>query len=374
MNSTAIVLTTINIPTSLLMGYIENFKKYKHDNTAFIVIGDLKTPNEPNELLVNDINKIGFHAEYWDIDKQNIWLNKFQRLSNIMPYNSDTRRNIGYLRAVELGAETIISIDDDNFAGDDDFINWHNIVGETMDLKTAFSENLWFNSCSLLDFNPPGEIYARGFPYDKRWQNNTHFNNEEGKIMLNMGLWENEPDVDAITRLNKSVVSIGMKSDDQIMLGNGIFTPINTQNTAFHRELLPCFYCVLMGAKIDGNIIDRYGDIWGGLFVKMCMDKMGHRVAIGNPMVKHIRNKHDLFKDLRFELWGMILTQFLVSTLSSVKLTKNNYTDLYLELAQIIGSADIYSHQDVRNYFKQLSIAMEIWVESCDLIMNHTRY
>lgn len=367
----ALVLTTINVP-NLLIGYADNFEKYGHKSeVGIIVIGDKKTPEEAKEPI-HQLKKRGFQAKYLDIPAQEDWLRKYPDLKAIIPYNSDNRRNIGYLMAVESGAETIISIDDDNYATEnEDYIEGHKIVGTIQQLKTASSSNKWFNLCSLLETEPPRTIYPRGFPYSKRWKDDAHFTTTTGKVMINAGLWLDEPDVDAVTWLNQPIKVVNIKPE-KMMLAQGVYTAVNTQNTAFHRDVLPCYYFVTMNAMINGTKIDRYGDIWSGFFAVKVVQSQGHCVSFGTPTAKHIRNKHDYLKDLQNELGGMVLTESLVPILESTKLIGKKYGQAYLELARSIDrqvSSSETFNTEAKNYMSQVTSAMRIWVDVCNEIM-----
>lgn len=275
--------------------------------------------------------------------------------------------------AAQHGAQVIISIDDDNYVTKDDFYAHHSIVGNFRRIKTVHSADGWFNPCSLLRFSENWErmIYPRGFPFSKRWKSSKmKFSVESGRIVLNLGLWTKVPDVDAVTHLNGPITSLGLKANtDRLMLAPRIFSPINTQNTAFHRSVLPCYYYVVMGLKIDGLVLDRYGDIWSGYFAKKVIDAVGDRVCIGKPLTNHRRNIHDLFKDLRAELMGMILTEKIVNFLEGCDLNNNTYKDAYLELADRLSTAQIDDRIIVKRYMKKISNAMRIWVESCEKVL-----
>lgn len=367
----AMVLTTINVP-NLLSGYADNFEKYGHQGeVGFIIIGDLKTPAEAKES-VEKIRKRGFEAEYWDIPQQEEWLKKFPDLKQIIPYNSDNRRNIGYLIAAERGAEVIISLDDDNYAREEDYLEAHKVVGCVKELKTAHSCNNWFNICSLLKTDPPRTIYPRGFPYSKRWSDDAEFTVSSGRIVMNAGLWLGDPDVDAVTRLNEPIRAIGA-DPERILLAPGVYCPLNTQNTAFHRDILPCYYYVTMNALINGSKIDRYGDIWSGLFALKVANQMKDRVSFGPPIVDHRRNKHNLLKDLQDELWGMILTESLIPIIDSIQLTATTYQRGYLELANKLEERVMLNEDftpGVKKYFSQVTSAMRIWVDVCREVMD----
>lgn len=367
----ALVLTTINVP-DLLYGYADNFEKYGHkDEVEIIVIGDRKTPEEAKEPI-RQIQSRGFQADFLDIPMQEEWLKKFPELKEIIPYNSDNRRNIGYLMAVERGADIVISIDDDNYVMDEDFLEGHQIVGSVRELKTVSSSNNWFNICSALKTEPPRTIYPRGFPYSKRWADNAEYTMSSGRIMMNAGLWLTDPDVDAVTRLNEPLKVIGV-TPETYMLAPGVCSPINSQNTAFHRDVLPCYYFITMNAMLDGNRIDRYGDIWSGFFAVKVIQAMSDSVSFGLPVANHVRNKHDLLNDLQIELGGMVLTEALVPMIESTKLAADTYGEAYLQLANGIDgevASNASFTTEVKDYFSKMTAAMRIWVDVCNEIMS----
>lgn len=366
---TVIVMTTIHIP-HLLEEYANNFRKYGHKNVEFIIVGDLKTPAGV-EKVIKGIKQTGFEAEYLDITKQRRWMQQFPVLEQMIPYNSDNRRNIGYLIAVERGAKIIISIDDDNYVKEEDYLVRHQIVGTNQTLQTAESSNHWFNICSMLETEPKRTIYPRGFPYSKRWKDDARFTTSMGRVVINAGLWLSDPDVNAITNLDEPIKIIAMNSE-QVMLAPGTFTPINTQNTAFHRDILPCFYYIVMEKQINGYFLNRYGDIWLGFFARKVIDQVGDKVAFGCPLVEHRRNTHDLFKDLQEELLGMILTDKIVPIIESLRLTKKTYSGAYVELAEgleaAVRSSDEYSNE-VKAYFSQIAGNMKTWVDICTRVI-----
>jgi len=332
---------------------------------GFIIIGDRRTPEKANQRVADTLENHGFSAQYWSVNKQEEWLTEFPKLAEIIPWNSDCRRNLGYLIAYQQGAEIIITIDDDNFVTNEDYFTKHSIVGTTQTLLTISSTNKWFNPCSLLQTNPLRNIYPRGFPYNRRQNNDLLWGYSTGKVALNMGLWLGHPDVDAITNLNESV-GITRFNSEQVMLAQGTFAPINTQNTAFHRSVLPAYYYIPMGARIYGMTLDRFGDIWAGLFVKKIIDQVNDRVAIGEPLTYHKRNPHDLMKDLRFEIWGILITEHLVPAVESMIIDGKTYPDAYMDLAEKLFHLDCYPDKVASKYFCKISQGMKTWVNICD--------
>jgi len=362
------VLTTIRYP-AVLLDYAKNAARFNHEDVRFIVIGDRQTPAELYKLSAQ-LEDLGYEASYYGIQEQKGIINRFPSLDGIIPYDSDCRRNLGYLIAAEKGTDVIISIDDDNFPVDD-YFKLHEIVTYNHTFPAAVSENGWFNPCSLLQVEPSWRIYSRGFPYSKRWTDCSKVEDrtEEGRVVLNLGLWLGSPDVDAITNLARPTKVVGIKHN-RVMLARNTFTPINTQNTALALDLLPCFYYVPMGAMINGVTLDRYGDIWTGIFANKIINHIRDRICIGRPLTDHRRNVHNLFKDLMCEIWGMILTNYLVNLIIDCEIYSKNYADAYLELAdELAKRTSTHENADVKKYFRKLSKAMYSWVNVCQAIL-----
>ena len=373
----SIILTTINIP-ELLLGYADNFEKYGHkEKVNFILIVDKKTPVAAKNII-SKIKKQGFEAEHWSLKKQDSFLRKIPRLRKILPYNTDARRIIGILRALERKDNFIILIDDDNYVGKEDFFDGHSITGQTINLCSVSSTNKWFNSCSVLKTYPSNaQIYHRGFPYSKRFNDFYKWGKRKARIIANAGLWTEDPDLDAISRLERKVKTVSLFKENKFVLEKNTFAPINSQNISILNEALPAYYYVIMGKEIKGLKIDRYGDIWGGLFLEKVADHLGDTISFGNPLVDHRRNPHNLLNDLKQELWGMLITEELVLFLEETKLSKRNYADCFYELSDLLykrfskgNFKNKFIDKDLKNYFITLSQEMKIWVESCNKILH----
>ena len=355
-----IALTTINSCKKLLESYLNNFRVHKCSNVGFVIIGDKKTPDVLYEEA-KSVRDEGFLCEYWDVKKQIELLSTFPSLAKNIPYNSDNRRNIGYLRAAELGAEIIVSIDDDNFVGKDDFFGCHNIVGAVASFPSPSNPNLWFNPCFLLD-TVPHQLYMRGFPVSKRLDENYSFKKKEtGFVALNMGLWLEDPDVDAWTNLMYSKKKVLSFMGPHVMLQKGENSPINSQNTAIHKSVLPCYYFVSFG---------RSSDIWQGYFTKKIIDQMDERVTIGLPLTIHFRNKHNLIEELGKEVIEMSLTERLVTWLNNIQLEGNSYAEYYGDLASKLSkNSDSFGNFKVKKFIQNLSKKMLTWLDACDRVM-----
>src|SRR6266852_6099969 len=115
----AIVVTTIFEPL-FIDGYVENLRRFGRENVEIIVIIDRKTP----PTVAERCKHLGLLCP--TLDEQEAFLSRFPSMAGRIPYDSDNRRNVGFLMALDRGAELMISIDDDNYALDDvDFVGEH---------------------------------------------------------------------------------------------------------------------------------------------------------------------------------------------------------------------------------------------------------
>ncbi|MHA1380967.1 MAG: hypothetical protein ACTSRG_21580 [Candidatus Helarchaeota archaeon] len=366
------VLTTINHPF-LLSGYYKNFKKYGHLNDIkVIVIPDKKTPKS----IYNYCNKLrnkGLKIECPTLNQQEEFLNKIKFPLSIIPYNSDNRRNIGYLMALRKGSDFIISIDDDNFCcEDEDFYYDHSIVSRNnVRCEVINNKNTrWYNICDLLILNREGSIYPRGFPYFARHEKNTLSSEKLYlDIHMNAGLWLKDPDVDGITWLVNPAKTTEFKNSS-LVLGRDAWSPINTQNTSMRRDVLASYYFVKMGYPLAGIPIDRYGDIFSGYFSQACIRHLGGSIRVGSPVAIHKRNTHNHMKDAYNEWACIMVLEDLLQWLPEAKLEGNNYADAYESLSyaveEIVESFNgIIWNDATRAYFHQIAFYMRKWASCC---------
>src|SRR4029077_2093685 len=133
---------------------------------------------------------------------------------------SDNRRNVGYLMALESGADFLISIDDDNYCPEqDDFFSAHAVVCDSaVSQRTVQSDTNWFNVCDLLRFEPARCVYPRGFPYFSRHRSSsTRELRLEAEVRINAGLWLGDPDLDAPTWMAAPVSGRGFCGDSAVL-------------------------------------------------------------------------------------------------------------------------------------------------------------
>src|ERR1700757_3611847 len=167
---TDIVVTTIFEP-AWLQGYLDNLRAHGREaQTTLRIICDRKTPASVYDAA-DAARKQGFRIDCPTLDEQSAYLRSLGLAEGFIPWDTDNRRNIGFLRAWESGAEVLISIDDDNYClPDSDFVGSHHVVGRRGGECEGhlLAQGDWFNICTLLEPRHADEIYPRGYPYALR--------------------------------------------------------------------------------------------------------------------------------------------------------------------------------------------------------------
>ena len=95
----SIVITSINKPTKAIKKIRDKIVKLVNWN--LVVVADLKSPKKYNIKTI----------KYLSIRKQK---NSPFKLAKMLPFNSYSRKNIGYLESIKNNSAVIIDTDDDN--------------------------------------------------------------------------------------------------------------------------------------------------------------------------------------------------------------------------------------------------------------------
>jgi hypothetical protein len=126
-----------------------------------------------------------------------------------------------------------------------------------------------------------------------------------------------------------------------------------------------------MAWPVPGGKLDRYGDIWGGYFLLALMQGTKYHAAFGHPLVEHRRNPHNYVDDLRFEFWGMVLTDWLLDILrTSFKPTASRMTERVLELAEFLdvsASAHLpaWCPAEIKAFLRSTTENLRQWSAAC---------
>lgn len=369
---TAIVMTTINLP-KILENICDNITKYTHMNDVFmLIIGDKKTPLEIERYCKEIKDKYHVDIEYLSIEKQKKALKKFPKLLKLIPYNTPDRVMLGCIIAYLKGCTRVIAVDDDNFPTDSDFIGFHSITGTTMEIPLIKNDSGWFNVHSTLEDEKRIPFYPRGFPWKQRNEksNERQFVTEEKKIVVNQGLVLEDSDVDAITRLFHPIRAIGfnLEYEPQFGLYSGVWSPFNFQNTCLSRELIPVYYRPLSTL--------RNGDIWTSYLINKLAQHFNDTITFGQPLVKQIRNVHDLFDDLEIELVNNKATDTFVHVLRNIPLKGDTY---FKALGDLLKNSD-KELKKVKSKTKEFTMIKEffkeykVWYNIISEVIDNGRY
>jgi glycosyltransferase involved in cell wall biosynthesis len=302
-----IVITSIFRPTEA----IEAFSKLK--DYRLVVVGDKKTPADWNYE----------NCTYLNTDKQ---VELSPGLANAIPFNHYGRKMIGYVYAMQQGADVIIDTDDDNIPYD----GWNFPAFEGNYL--ASKDNLgWVNIYHHFSEQP---IWPRGLPLrninDKRdklqWQ--TTKTNE--RVGIWQGLADDDPDVDAIYRLTSNKPCTFQKKEP-VVLGKGTACPFNSQNTAIQKELFPLLF-------LPSFVTFRFTDILRGIIAQPVLWQHNYRLGFTEATVIQKRNEHDYFKDFESEVPMYLHTEKSLETAAKavgVGSVKDNLFQAYEALLKI---------------------------------------
>lgn len=366
---TAIVVTTIFEPT-FLAGYLKNLRAAEQDaSTTIYIIADRKTPPSVAGAAAAACRE-GFDVRCPGLEEQSDFLTSLGAPAEFVPWNTDNRRNVGFLMALSDGADVLISIDDDNFCrSETNFVAEHQVVGQACSDPVVRTSDGWFNICDQLAGWDNSDVFARGFPYfAQRATRETSVGSADASlpIAMNAGLWLDDPDVDAIYRLCRRPNGTSFRGTS-VVLGPETWSPINTQNTALTREAALCYYYVRMGFPLQGLRIDRFGDILSGYLTQKIVKHQGQGVRVGTPIVDHHRTQHNLFKDLYHELAGIVLIEEFVPWLIAARLegrtTLDAYASLAAQIAEAAGQFRGFIWDDGgREFLKETAALMQTWI------------
>ena len=265
-----LVITTINEYASTS---IEEYSKYDYN---IIVVGDKKTLHE--SYLNKNLAYI--HPEN-DI---------FHNFSSLLPFNHYSRKNIGYLYAINNNADLLFDTDDDNFPLDN-FDSWNQTIENS---KTILSPKI----PNIMSLFTTMDIWARGFPLEliqKKEPIKTECSNanEIDQIGIIQSLAKGDPDVDAVYRLtNKNYNSdIIFDENKAFICKKNIFTQGNTQATIWKdKKLFHLLY-------IPSTVSFRFCDILKMYVAQKCMWKYDKLFCYVSPIVKQDRNEHNYMND-----------------------------------------------------------------------------
>lgn len=293
-----IVITSIFQPTQAVETFA-NLAGYH-----LVVVGDKKTPagwKSPN-------------CTFLDIDDQ---LAISPSLANAIPFNHYGRKMMGYVYALQQGADMIIDTDDDNIPYD----NW-SFPSFTGGFETSVGDLGWINIYHHFSEQP---IWPRGLPLRNINDSREKLQWQPGKKTQEIGIWQGladeDPDVDAIYRLTSDTPCVFRKKEP-VVLEKGTVSPFNSQNTAIRKELFPLLF-------LPSFVTFRFTDILRGIIAQPVLWQHDYKLGFTEATVVQKRNEHDYFKDFESEVPMYLHTEkslaAVISAMSNAPVKDNLY-------------------------------------------------
>lgn len=224
---------------------------------------------------------------------------------------TDACRNLGFVLASNFDYDYLLTLDDDvtPLDGDVCFDNWDNDpIQSHLDVLNKRVPLSWMNTAHM------DSDYLRGVPYGVR---------DEAPVMLSHGVWGGTPDYDGETQLRLEKDG-GVPYSLPYYVGpipKGVLFPLCGMNVMVRREALPYFYFAPMGKdtgilsyrdvdQTSGGthtfeipLLNRFADIWMGIFLKREFDKLGWACYTGTSVIHHTRAS-DAKKNMEQEKLG----------------------------------------------------------------------
>jgi len=316
----------------------------------------------------------GVPTEYYGPSERADWFKErfgapYCRYLSVIPERAHAETSFGFLVALEEGADFIVELDDDVIISNLIAGHRESLFGDGG--VTVSSPSRWYNSLDMIAMGAPGRFFPRGHPYSREQRaENYEWRSSGGRCVVNMGHWLGNPDFDALTILYNGGMDgrCGVKgvslNRDKVIADGGTYFAVCSMNTSFVPKVIPAFYQLYMNTMG----IDRFDDIWSGIFVKRIADHLGDKVSLGKPAGTHDKRPRSVFKDLKKEMDGMILNESLWQIVDG-DLTGKTYADAYLSLAGLLEKGmRAISDENYRKFMALQLEKMRLWVEVVDKI------
>lgn len=281
-----IVITSI-FPPSLA---VQKFSEM--NDWHLVVVGDKKTPKDwaypkVTYLSIEQQSELGFQT------------------FDVLPFDHYSRKNLGYLYAIQQGADLIADTDDDNIPYD----YWPDINLNDCDvLKTVVSPRF----PNIYKHFTSEHIWPRGFPLEEILEpSSIQYEHDPNR---HIGVWQSlvdsDPDVDAIYRLTiNKPITFGKR--EPIKLKRSIYSPFNSQNTIWFKS---AFNFLLLPAYVSF----RFTDILRSYIAQRCMWANDSYLAFGSANAYQDRNPHNFLADFESEISAYLNIKKITNILDSV--------------------------------------------------------
>ena len=216
----------------------------------------------------------------------------------------------------------------------------------------------------------PDQLFPRGFPYSSRVNyGGVEIKGSESRdVTFCLGLWKGVFDVNAIDKITGPTYSHPDAElvDGSVIIEKGKLVSVCSMNMQFRRELIPAVYQLPMHVEVMPNwVVDRYGDIWGGFILKTLMDLKDEAMAVGEPMIRHLKEGNYDRNIWQEHVCHLVNDEFL-EFLSEVKqnVQSRDYLEMMNEVAEGFRGCVDGASPMLKPYLRHCCASMEAWTAS----------
>ena len=331
-----IVMSVYHSPDSKFIELLKNVISWK-----IVIIGNNPVNDIKWKQLENKNNLI-----YLSLKDQ---LNLGYEIIKYIDYNSNSRKNIGYLYAIQHGATEIYEIDEGIIISDLKYLD----NGFKNTLISYFLNN---QSKMVNPFDYFGEkyIWPRGFRIQDiaKNDNNKYFILNSSKLeiepLIFQGLINGIPDVDSIfmqTRIDKiNVININISNNYPLLYLPGNYIPINSKNTKYLYNIFPYLL-------IPNSINERISDIFRGYIMQRCAwSQNGAVIYFSNSIYQY---KLEYSNELNFIKDKQIfynLDNLLNELNKKIKLEDNNPIEFFFQIIKNLVNQGFLKQNNLELY------------------------
>lgn len=302
------------VPTIRESNIVEFLERWTQQETwdQIIVVED--NPERSFDLPYNNL----IHVSWREIDadlKENSW---------IISRRDSAIRSYGFLMANRMKADYIFTLDDDCLPCQKDFCATH--------INQTVSNPRWTQLIPLMR--------TRGIPYRNLGQI---------PVIMNVGLWNNVPDLDSIQGIANPIDNFEAPKGNRILPRNQYF-PMCGMNLFFMSDISILMYFAPMGLNQPYH---RFDDIWCGIIIKRICDHLDLSISCGEPHVEHCRASN-AFTNLIKEAPGIEANEKFWTIVDQISLMKQNPKECLLEIS-------VGLQQQSDQYLNRYGKALEIW-------------
>lgn len=357
---------------------LENIHRFK--NSLAQNDCEIKVIDEGNENLRTKNREIlaGLDFEFYGPKERENWFKQrfgssYAKYVSVIPEKCHAETSFGFLIAYEKQPDLVVELDDDVLPVQG-YDLMENHVGSLFhdDGVTVDSTSKWYNTLENMKLNVDSPIFPRGHPFAlETRKENYEWTDLGGRCVLNMGLWTGNLDLDALTILyygglnGKCDVTSDSCKRPKVIVGKGAYSAVCSMNASFATQIIPAFYQLYMNCMG----VDRFDDIWSGIFLKTIADHLGHKTCLGKPLVQHDKRPRNVFGDLRKELDGIIINESLWKIFDPLSIEGETYWGSYNSLIyNLEKKLPEVANQLHRKFLEIQTSKMSLWLKILDKI------